>query len=68
MSIERTSNVLVRHVTPSQGGAPIPPDVLHPIRSEYVEVNWLPVIGPTATLLARRLDQFAGGWVEGEPA
>lgn len=59
--IERTTNVIVQHVIPSQGGKPIPPDVLHPIRGDYVEVNWLPVIGPTATLLARRLDQFAGG-------
>lgn len=27
----------------------------HPVRSEYVEVYWLPVIGPTALCIARRL-------------
>src|SRR5437868_4819334 len=32
-------------------------------RSEYVEMCWLPVLGPTATLLYRRL----GSWAEGQP-
>lgn len=31
--------------------------------SEYVELNWLPVLGPTATLLYRRL----GSWVVSQP-
>jgi len=32
-------------------------------RSQYVEVCWLPVLGPTATLLYRRL----GTWAEAQP-
>lgn len=52
---EHTKNVVVRGGIPSQGGAPIPSQALHDIRGDYVEVKWLPVIGPTATLLARRL-------------
>ena len=36
----------------------------HDPRSEYVEIFWLPIIGPSCTLAARR---FAA-WLEAEPA
>jgi hypothetical protein len=32
----------------------------HRVRSEYVEDNWLPFIGPVALILARRLDARLG--------
>src|SRR5262245_43645230 len=32
----------------------------HRVRSEYVEDNWLPFIGPVALILARRLDSRLG--------
>ena len=39
------------------------------VRSEYVEMLWLPVLGPSATWLARRLGTLAaafpqGTWIE----
>lgn len=30
----------------------------HQIKSEYVEINWLPFLGPTALLFARRIDHI----------
>ena len=35
--------------------------------SDYVEVCWLPVLGPTATLLYRRLGSWAVGQPNGTP-
>jgi hypothetical protein len=35
----------------------------HDPRSGYVELFWLPILGPSCTLAARRL----AGWVEAEP-
>jgi hypothetical protein len=35
----------------------------HDPRSDYVEIFWLPIIGPSCTLAARRL----AGWLDAEP-
>lgn len=35
----------------------------HPVRSEYVETYWLPILGPSAVLAARRLVD----WLDTEP-
>jgi hypothetical protein len=37
---------------------PLVEAVGHPLRSTYVELFWLPVIGPSALLLLRRLDMY----------
>jgi hypothetical protein len=57
-------NTDLRHITIVPWRDPAVDLVGHPVRSDYVEWFWLPVLGPSATWLLRRCDL----WMEHNPA
>ena len=44
-----------------------PSPVMFSVQHEYVEMMWLPVIGPSATWMLRRLGVWATVWPQGTP-
>jgi hypothetical protein len=50
-------------VTAASGG---PDPLSQPLRSAYVEENWLPYVGPTALLFARRCDNILSALKDGQ--
>jgi hypothetical protein len=57
--LQRVEDVVETRARFTLAAAPIMPDAgSHRIRSEYVEEEWLPFIGPLALLVARRMDSI----------
>ena len=50
-------------VVPRPAGAGRP--VVFPVQHQYLEMLWLPVLGPSATWMLRRLSAWASAWPDG---